>query len=247
MGKKSPEQYWQGPDAVERYLRDVKDAVPDRARQIEVMLRLFGSLKRPIERFLDLGCGDGVLSGALIQQVPDASGVLVDYSKPMLEAARQRFVASDPQPRIFEADLADPDSLDFLKKEGPFDVVISGFAIHHLTDLRKRELFGEILGWLRPGGMFINHEHVASHSRWIERVWDDLMIDSILEHRRGKGEDVSRDRVAEDYETREDQDANILALVELQCAWLRELGYVDVDCFFKLFELATFGGRKPLG
>ncbi len=39
---------------------------------------------------------------------------------------------------------------------------------------------------------------------------------------------------------------NILALVEDQCDWLREIGFSDVDCFFKLFEVAIFGGRKIL-
>jgi len=33
--------------------------------------------------------------------------------------------------------------------------------------------------------------------------------------------------------------------VESQLDWLRELGFADVDCFFKAFELAVFGGRKP--
>jgi hypothetical protein len=28
---------------------------------------------------------------------------------------------------------------------------------------------------------------------------------------------------------------------------LREIGYTDVDCYLKVFELAVFGGRKPAG
>ena len=37
---------------------------------------------------------------------------------------------------------------------------------------------------------------------------------------------------------------NILATVEAQCQWLRQIGFADVDCFLKIFELALFGGRK---
>jgi len=33
--------------------------------------------------------------------------------------------------------------------------------------------------------------------------------------------------------------------VEAQCAWLGEIGFADVDCFFRILELALFGGRKP--
>ena len=29
-----------------------------------------------------------------------------------------------------------------------------------------------------------------------------------------------------------------------QCRWLREIGFQDVDCFWKYFELAIFGGVK---
>lgn len=44
---------------------------------------------------------------------------------------------------------------------------------------------------------------------------------------------------------RVDEVANILAPAYVQCAWLREIGYADVDCFLKVFELAVFGGRRP--
>jgi hypothetical protein len=33
--------------------------------------------------------------------------------------------------------------------------------------------------------------------------------------------------------------------VEEQCRWLKEIGFVEVDCWFKVLELALFGGRKP--
>ena len=39
--------------------------------------------------------------------------------------------------------------------------------------------------------------------------------------------------------------ANILAPVELQCRWLREIGYEEVDGYFRIYELAVFGGRRP--
>lgn len=41
-----------------------------------------------------------------------------------------------------------------------------------------------------------------------------------------------------------DKKENILAPVEEQCRRLCDLGYRDVDCFFKVFELSLFGGRK---
>ena len=55
----------------------------------------------------------------------------------------------------------------------------------------------------------------------------------------------SRDEVARHYYDRPDKSANILAPVERQCTWLREIGFTDVDCYLKVFELAVFGGRRP--
>jgi tRNA (cmo5U34)-methyltransferase len=33
------------------------------------------------------------------------------------------------------------------------------------------------------------------------------------------------------------------APVEAQCDWLRTAGFVDVDCFYKSWRFAVFGGR----
>ena len=57
--------------------------------------------------------------------------------------------------------------------------------------------------------------------------------------RRSRSEEVRRE-----YVSRSDRADNILALVEDQCGWLRDIGFQDVDCFWKYFELAIFGGRR---
>ena len=54
----------------------------------------------------------------------------------------------------------------------------------------------------------------------------------------------TREAVAAEYYHRPDKVANLLAPVETQLEWLRALGYEDVDCWFKIFELALFGGRR---
>jgi len=51
-------------------------------------------------------------------------------------------------------------------------------------------------------------------------------------------------QVRQEYVTRQDGAANILAPVEDQCRWLREIGFDDVDCYWKYFELAIFGGMR---
>src|SRR5262245_46769072 len=73
--------------------------------------------------------------------------------------------------------------------QGPFDAVVSGFAIHHLPDERKQSLYGDIFGLLSPGGVFLNCEHVASPTPRLEQVFDDAMSEHLWRSRRQRGED----------------------------------------------------------
>jgi hypothetical protein len=142
-------------------------------------------------------------------------------------------------------DLGAPAWIAPVRPRGPFDVVVSGFAIHHLPDARKRALYGEVFDLLGPGGLFVNLEHVASASAWGEAISDDRIVDALYAHHAATAPGRTRAEIAAEYHHRPDKAANVLAPVEAQCAWLRALGFVEVDCFFKLFELAVFGGRKP--
>ncbi len=233
------DRVWQQSAVVGAFLEGVRGAIPLAEEQIDVMLRLIGASNQPVRKFLDLGCGDGVLSAAVLDRHPGAQAVLIDFSEPMLEAARKRFEHRDPPPVYLNVDYGEPSWTT--KVEGPFDAVVSGFSIHHQTDERKREVYGEIFRLLNPGSTFVNVEHVASASPWVEKVHDDLFIDHL--HRFHS--DKTRQDVADTYYHRPDKSANILAPVEAQCQWLRGIGFTDVDCYLKIFELAVFGGRKP--
>ena len=236
---------WKSSTLARTYTEGVRMAIPLAREQIDVMLRLVAARQEPVTAFLDLGCGDGILAAALLGRYPDASGVLVDFSRPMLGAARTALADKSANLTFSELDYGDPGWIEAVAGHGPYDVVVSGFSIHHQTDERKRELYGEIFSQLRPGGIFVNIEHVASPNAWVRERFDDYFIDALfMTHRAGGGE-KSRDEVAAELYNRPDKKANILAPVEDQCDWLRRIGYRDVDCYLKAFELAVFGGRRP--
>ena len=237
-----PDELWKRREVVAAFLGQRSAVIPDRARQVEVMLRLLRATPRAPGRVLDLGAGDAVLLATVLDAFPEASGAAVDYSPPMLEQARVRLATFGPRATVIAADLATPGWRRAVS--GPFDVVVSGYAIHHLTHDRKRALYGEIFTLLSDGGPFVNCEHVASPSPRVERLFDEAMSDHLWERRREGGESVTREQVLAEYLNRPDRAANILAPVEEQCRWLREIGFRDVDCFWKYFELATFGGWR---
>ncbi|MEP6672039.1 MAG: methyltransferase domain-containing protein [Chthoniobacter sp.] len=237
---------WQNPDFVAKFLENVRGAIPLTIEQIEVMLQLITVARgERIGTFLDLGCGEGVLADAILAEHPEAHGVLVDFSEPMLEGARQHLKAHSHRLEFLEADFAQPAWVRRVAPHAPLDVVVSGFAIHHLPDARKQALYREIFDLLTPEGIFINIEHVASAIRWTESKLDDYMIDAIFGKELKSSPRKSRAAVARDYYARADQDANILAPLEVQCDWLRDIGFENVDCFLKMAELAVFGGQRP--
>jgi tRNA (cmo5U34)-methyltransferase len=168
-------------------------------------------------RVLDLGTGDGLLLSMVCNACPGVEGVAVDFSATMLDAARTRF-GDEPEVTLLEHDLDAP-----LPALGTFDAVVSSFAIHHVVDARKRSLYREIHELLAPGGVFCNLEHVASPTAGLH---EDFL--------------VAIGRTIDD-----DDPSNKLAPVETQLGWLRDIGFVDVDCQWKWRELALFVANKP--
>src|SRR5687768_71382 len=81
---------WQEAKLSQLYLEGVRGAIPLAQEQIEVMMHLVRFACPTVSRFMDLGCGDGILGHALFDHYPAARGVFVDFSEPMLAAARQR-------------------------------------------------------------------------------------------------------------------------------------------------------------
>ena len=234
---------WLSHDLSQSFIEGIRGAVPFAVEQIDLVLRLVAAWRPEPDSFLDLGCGDGILGRALLNLYPQARAVFVDFSEHMLAEARRRS-PPDATVEFIAADFAGLDWLTSLGQEPSFDVVVSGFAIHHQPDDRKRELYQEVYHLLRPGGLFLNLEHVAPATAHVEQLFDEYFIDALYGYSRQTGQNRPRREIAAAYYSRPDAGANILAPVEDQCAWLREIGFVDVDCFFKILELALFGGRK---
>jgi SAM-dependent methyltransferase len=236
---------WKSEEIVKKYLTGTRGAIPLAKEQLDIFGRVMSHHRPSVGRFLDIGCGDGIMASVILEHYPDAKGVLVDFSPGMIEAAKERMAAKSQQLDILLLDYGNKDWNQGKAFAEPFDVIASGLSIHHQPDERKKEIFREIYEMLSPGGVFVNLEHVAPAGSWGDDLFDNLMIDSFYRDQQKKGTGLSRDEVHEKYISRAAKEANLLSPVELQCQWLREIGFVETDCFFKAFELAIFGGWKP--
>jgi SAM-dependent methyltransferase len=159
----------------------------------------------------------GRLLGLLLLACPNARGVALDFSPAMLERLRRRF-GQDSRVEVVDHDVEQP-----LQPLGTIDVVASSFAIHHPPHPRKEALYREAWDVLEPGGVFLNLKHVASPSARV--------------HRRFLG--------ALGITLEEEDRSNKLLDAETQLRWLGEIGFADVDCYWRWRELALPVGRHP--
>jgi tRNA (cmo5U34)-methyltransferase len=100
----------------------------------------------PVARVLDLGTGTGVTAAAVLARHPDARLVGLDESAEMLTHARRDL---PPETELQVSRLEDP------LPAGPFDLVVSALAVHHLDGPGKAALFRRVAAVLGPGGRFV--------------------------------------------------------------------------------------------
>ncbi|MEU5548614.1 class I SAM-dependent methyltransferase [Micromonospora sp. NPDC047793] len=179
---------------------------------------------------LDLGAGTGLLSSLVAAAVPGVRLTLVDAAPKMLAVAADQLTSRGVPHRVVVADLTDP------LPDGRYDAVVSALAVHHLDDAGKRDLYRRAAEALVPGGVFVNAEQVAGPTAELDRRYHEVWLAQITA--RGSDADeiaAAAQRMAYDRP----------ASVGEQCRWLSDAGLTDVDCFFKAWRFAVFGGRAP--
>ncbi len=97
---------------------------------------------------LDVGCGTGLLTGAIAARYPSAQVIGIDASKPMIRVARRKRTAPNCRYRQAVAE-----ALPFGDRE--FDVVVSALFFHHVNAGTKRLCLSEAWRVLKPGGRLI--------------------------------------------------------------------------------------------
>jgi tRNA (cmo5U34)-methyltransferase len=213
---RAPVNLWSSSEHVQDYLQRA-DSIAHRKEGESTLLEF---IPATVRRILDLGTGDGRLLALVRQQHPATEAVAIDFSPAMLEAARKRFAAESSAQAAVE--VVEHNLDEHLPMLGKFDAVISSFAIHHLVHERKRALYAEVYALLNPGGVFCNLEHVASPT---PRLHEEFL--------RAIG-----------YTVETEDPSNKLLDLETQLRWLREIGFIDVDCHWKWRELAVLVGRR---
>jgi len=133
--------------------------MPDREQRLAALLDTVQAVSGPAPRVLDLAGGTGSITIRLLDRFPQATSVILDVDAALLEIARATF-ADDSRVEIVRADLGTP-GWPASVSAGSFDAVVTATALHWLPDERRAELYAEIREVLRPGGVFVNADHMV--------------------------------------------------------------------------------------
>lgn len=224
------------------YLGMADLVVVERGRTIKILSDLFGYHFHKPEglTLLDLGCGDGVLSGHINRRFPGNRFCLMDGSREMIDRARER---SQGDCASFVCQTFE----DYIGTPGvgaSYDFVYSANAIHHLDLEGKRRLYSKVFGEMRQGGLFININPVLPASERTEalqfRMWADWIDENLA--RVGMSEKVGAyENLPRRYK---EAPENKPSSLPDQLRVLEEVGFGDVDCFYKYGVFAVFGGTR---
>ena len=125
------------------YLAEMAAEIPGYEELQEAVVAATSGLS--VTCVLELGTGTGETALRVRARHPGAAWVGIDASEPMLARARERLPGADLRLARLEDELP----------PGPFDLVVSALAVHHLDDAGKRDLFSRVAGVLREGGLFV--------------------------------------------------------------------------------------------
>jgi ubiquinone/menaquinone biosynthesis C-methylase UbiE len=239
-------QVWQNAEVAGRFVDTRRGGMLGADEQFRTMLDLLRYVRSESLTVLDIGCGDGVVLETLMRAYPVSRAVAFDGSPAMLEKAQVRFEELGLFAGLVEFVEGDFDRPDWRQRLPirTYDAIVSAFAIHHSEDDRKRALYAEIFEMLRPGGLFLNIEHVASATPLGEELFERAYAETLAGFRRSRGIETSPEEVYRELNVRPDKSANRLSPVEEQLRWLREIGFRDVDCYWKQYELAVLAGFR---
>jgi SAM-dependent methyltransferase len=130
--------------------------MPDREERFAAMLDAVEAVAGPTQAILDLAGGTGSISLRALRRLPGATTTVLDVDPVLLTIAR---ASVDERSTVVTADLRTPDWTAALPRRD-YDAVLTATALHWIDEERLRGLYAEVRGVLRPGGLFINADHM---------------------------------------------------------------------------------------
>jgi SAM-dependent methyltransferase len=224
--------HWKEAERVRDYVDRSDREAAERAASFRYLIGLVPFERSHPARILDLGSGHGVVAAALLDEFPNSSAVGLDISEPMMAIGRERMARYGPRFGYHVGDFADGDIPSDLA--GPFEVVVSSRAIHHLPADNKRRLYRGVYRLLTPGGCFFNLDVVGPSDEYLRERYREAG-----EFVNGPPSQSTLPRA-----NRTSAHGHFPESVENHLRLLSEAGFDPVDCFWKHLGNALVGGYR---
>jgi len=195
-------------------------------------------------KLIDLGCGTGNASLAILRKIPSARIFLIDGSGRMVKVAAEKISCAHSVAILGcrVADLARSDWDDGIEGEDlvgeGYDAVVSTLVLEHLPFDRYKEAIAKCYRLLKPGGWLLAAEgYVEEGSDMQERFFQEM------EERRKAVDPELSEFVAR---LRNEKETHYYCSKAEKEEWWRQAGFVQVNVFWQYLCIALMAGRKPL-
>jgi tRNA (cmo5U34)-methyltransferase len=219
-------------------------AVPSRREQLAALITQIPFKQNQEFRFVDLACGEGGLTRAILTLYPQATALALDGSPAMLDATSRRLSEFGNRAETATFDIANDGWLHFI--DG-VDLVVSSLVIHHVDSNGKRTLYREVFNRITERGTLLIVDVVAGRR---PSVWS---LHAELFDRITHEQSVSETGSTELFDIVQRDEWNLFRYPEESempdtifdnLKWLDKAGFQDVDCLWLRAGYAVFGGHK---
>lgn len=189
-------------------------------------------------RILDMGCGTGNSTEALLKLLPGARFICVDGSTGMLAAAERKLVSA---PVEFHC-------LDLEQEEWPkdweretFDAAMSVLVLEHLTPQGYRRILAQLLRRLKPNAWFVAVEGYSGEFNQtlffgeMNKLEEQALVDGL----------ITPNQLEEMKKLSAEKERHYFADLDEKKRWWIEAGFVGVTSIWQYYCVAALVGRKP--
>jgi len=222
--------------------------------RFEIIVRLLEAKEDDVNLVVDLGCGAGSLAERILKAFGECKITAIDFDPTLLMLAKARLGKFGKRARIVLQDLREKSWTNCVK--GKVDAVVSATALHWFSADQLTDLYQQLAGVLKPSGIFLNADHVASDSAAIQKAWEQHR--EIMRNDEGYGNGDAWDGFFEAcaealnmdvHRIRQKAIGQWVGVEEgLPLAWhfdrLQECGFASVDCFWRCDCDAVYGAIR---
>jgi tRNA (cmo5U34)-methyltransferase len=221
---------WHSSETVTEWDATADTRLPTRAEQQAILLALLEQAAVGEDAVLDLGVGSGLVAEAVLERLPGAALVGIDFSEAMLEQARKRLDRFGSRAHLLRHDLADLAALTLPVKR--YAAVISIQTLHHLSDVEKEAAVAWAASVMVPGGLIIIVDRVSVPERLFD-AWATTW----------RRVDPDTPESYAEYAQQLERGGDRPTRLQDQLAWLEHHG-MDAACLHAYGNRALLVGRK---